>query len=567
MRLSGHANSILKVPFPALDSSVARFDRLVAEYYRSWFRFHPEAAVDQGVSGYDGLLRPYDDDDVGALIALQEKLLNGLEELDPDRLDPDRQIDYLLLGGQARIEHHELLERDWRRRDPLGFLPVHAIYQLTVMAVDDFRSAFEQRLKQIPAYLRGARRHLADMPELIPVNWLEAAVISATAGAQYLRSLRQHPRVRRAYPQAGSLRDLLEGAACALEMFGRFLADELSSHADGEFASGRERFELLLRDRQFLSVGADRLYEFGRRLFDETRKELLSVTRALRGDDDVQALVKKIHADHPAPEALLLAYREQMQTARDFIAEHDLVSMPGSQQFHVVETPVFLRQHIPFAAYLSPAPGEPIQAGHYYVTPVSDEALLGEHNWPGLMHTCVHEAWPGHHLQGVTANCLPAACTLPRLINKSATLYEGWPHYCEQLMQEQGLLALPEQKFILLRDRLWRALGIMLDVQLHTRGLGIDAAVTRIQMELGFSRERALADLHRYSRSPTIPMGNATGWALINAVRDEVLPNVGGLRAFHDRLLSPGSIALPLVIQRAFDEHAWERAGRTVFSP
>lgn len=566
MRHSGHASAILKIPFAALDSAATRFDRLVAEFYQSWFRFHPEVAVDQGVPGYAGLLRPYDDDDVGALIVLQEKLLNGLEELDPERLDPDRQIDYRLLAGQARIEHHELLERDWRRRDPQGFLPVHAIHQLTVMPVDDFRSAFEQRLRQIPGYLRGARRHLADMPELIPLNWLEAAVISATAGARYLRSLDQHPRVRRAYPRAGSSHDLLEGAARALDEFGRFMGDELSLHADGEFASGREHFELLLSDRHFLSVSADRLYAFGQRLFDVTRKELLSATRGLRGDDDVQALVEKIHADHPAPEALLLAYREQMQAAHDFIAEHDLVSIPPSQQLHLLETPVFLRSRIRFAGYLSPAPGDPAQVGHYYVTPTSDEALLGEHNWPGLMHTCVREAWPGHHLQFVTASCLPAARTLPRLINTSATLYEGWALYCEQLMQEQGFLALPEQKFILLRDRLWRALRIMLDVQLHTRGLGLDAAATRMQMELGFRREQALSDLQRYSRSPTVPMGHATGWGLINAARDAVLSNGGELKAFHDRLLSAGSIALPLVIERVFGECARERAGRMVFS-
>jgi len=100
---------------------------------------------------------------------------------------------------------------------------------------------------------------------------------------------------------------------------------------------------------------------------------------------------------------------------------------------------------------------------------------------------------------------------------------------------------------------------VMLDVELHTRGLSFDAAADRMVAALGFPRAQAEADLAWYTRSPTVPLGYATGWALINALRDNVVGNGDGeaLRSFHDRLLSVGSISAPLVIQRAFGQVPW----------
>lgn len=536
---------------PSAAAPAAALDGLIAEYYRVWFRFHPETAVELGVPGYAGLLRPYDDDDVGALAALHEKALAGLEALDPDWLDPDRAIDARLLAAQALIEHHELLERDWRRRDPQRYLPVNAIYQLTVLPVADFAAAFAARVGQVPVYLRGARAHLLDMPELVPPVWLESAAASAAAGADYLRTLDRHPRVLRHFPHR-QIREALERAARAVQDYGHFLEREIGPRAQGGFACGREQFERLLSGRHGLSVDAHRLHAFGVRLFEQTRQDLETVTRELRADGDQQALWARICAEHAEPGALLNAYRAQMQAARAFVARHDLVTLPVRECLDVVETPGFLRHHIPFAAYMPPTPDDPEQQGYYYVTLPDDPSALAEHNHPGLMHTCVHEAWPGHHLQFVTANLSPAGRSLPRLVNASATFYEGWALYCEQLMQEQGFLGRPEQRFILLRDRLWRALRVQLDVELQTRGLGVEAAADRMQNALGLPRAQVLADLRWYTRSPAVPMGYAAGWALLNAARARLVPERMALKDFHDRLLGAGSIGLPWVLRRVF---------------
>ncbi|MFL6714076.1 MAG: DUF885 family protein, partial [Sulfurifustis sp.] len=173
----------------------------------------------------------------------------------------------------------------------------------------------------------------------------------------------------------------------------------------------------------------------------------------------------------------------------------------------------------------------------------------------------------GHHLQFVTANGHAIARSLPRLLNPSASFYEGWALYTEQLMQEQGFLDRPESRIVLLRDRLWRALRIVLDVELHTRGLTVDQAAERMVKALGFPRSQAEADLAWYTRSPTVPLGYAVGWRLINVLRAREVgaADTPSLRMFHDRLLAAGSIALPLVIQRMFGDATWRAVRGSVF--
>ena len=274
-----------------------------------------------------------------------------------------------------------------------------------------------------------------------------------------------------------------------------------------------------------------------------------------------------IREDYPAggEDALLNAYRRQMKSAYEFIRQSDLVTVPEKQALKVMSTPAFMRHEIPFAAYDEPTYKDPEQRGYYYVTPVLSEGQKLEHNYTSIGITCVHEAFPGHHLQFVTANQNPSN-SLPRMLNASSTLYEGWALYCEELMQEQGFLSEPEHRFMILRDRLWRAMRVMLDVELHTRGLGIDEAAQRMCRQLGFDIDQAKADLSWYTQAPTLPMGYAVGWALIKALREIESQKDGfNLKGFHDQLLSVGSCALPLVIKRAFGEASWQQCKQKVF--
>ena len=541
---------------------MSRFNVLIDSYYRAWFRYHPERAVDLGVEGYAHLLTPYGDDDIGALITLNEKLIDEIDALDIDELDQDQKIDLQLMYGQAIIESKQLIDTDWRVNNPSRFIPVNAIYQLTIRPVQDRTTALRERLAAIPAYLRGAKRYLLTSPEKIPAVWLDSAVIEAQEGIKYFRQLHQHPVV-----QPCRVSSELEQATHALEEFERFLSKDLIGLASGDFACGRVLFDMKLKYEHGLDINADQLYRLGETLHQQVKQSLTQVTQKLQGNQATEQLINKIQQDVNKDEPLLEQYKQCMLAAKAFVEEKGLVSVPDKQYLHVVTTPPFLQHQIPFAAYMDPMPTDTAQAGYYYVTPPGDVDSWGEHNKISLQHTCVHEAWPGHHLQFVTANHTARSRTLPRLINSSATLYEGWALYSEQLMYEQGFLDSDVSEFVLLKDRLWRALRIMLDVGLHVHQYTLTDCAKQMQSELGFSQIQAMADLSWYTQSPTVPMGYATGWALINETRERLrgIDEQFSLRAFHAQLLSVGSIGLPWVLRRCFGEPLWKSIRQSTF--
>ena len=547
------------------DSVEQLFEALQQDYYRAWFRFHPERAVEVGVNDHAGELRSYADDDIGALIALNQKLVSALDEMNVEALTEDAQVDFKILRAAAEIELHDLEERDWRFRNPVEYVPVNAIYQLLIYPVDEVHKAIKHRMQAIPEYLRGARVQLSQYPEQVVPVWLNAAVSECRSSISFIRDLDRHPLITKKFENPARLQSLFEEAAHALEDFAKFLEVEIAPKAAGDFACGEHRFNRLLNEKHFMETSADAVLAFGEQLYKNCQQALLDQTKAMQGDENVDALLKSIQKQHPKAEQLLDTYRQHMKAAHHWWAESGLVTMPEKQSLRVQATPEFLRHMVPFAAYEPPQSSDPEQRGLYYVTTTSDEAALAEHNNYSIELTCVHEAFPGHHLQFVTEN--QSNPSYARLLNASASMYEGWALYCEELAIEQCFLNKDEHRFIMLRDRAWRALRIIIDVKLQTGQLSIDAAVELMMTELKFSREQAQAEINWYSCSPTTPLCYALGREMILQAREAMKGQADfELLGFHDQLLSQGSIALPLVIQQSMNESVWQAVREKMFA-
>lgn len=543
------------------------FTELQQQYYQAWFRFHPVKAVDAGVIDYAGELKSYDDDDIGALIALNQKLVCALDEMNINELGDTEHIDYRILRGAAEIELHDLEERDWRFRNPADFVPINAIYQLLIYPIKDVHSAIRHRLQRVPEYLRGARILLSQSAEHVVPVWLETAVSLCRSGSCFVRDMSRHPLITQKFTNPSRLQPLFDDAAHALDEFATFLEVEIGPRAKGDFACGAYRYKRLLNEKHFMDTTPEAILALGEKLFKQTQQALIAHTKTMQGDENVEGLLQKIQQRHPQSGQLLDSYRKRMKTAYEQWSKSEIIPVPEQQSLKVQATPEFLRHVIPFAAYQHPLPTDPGQHGLYYVTPVSDDRLLAEHNDFSIDLTCVHEAFPGHHLQFVTEHGL-ASTNYTRLVNASASMYEGWALYCEQLAIEQGMLDSDEHRFVMLRDRLWRALRVIIDVKLQTGQLSIARAVELMMAELGFSREQAEAEINWYTSSPTVPMCYATGCELILAARNDVVANSGvELAEFHNRLLQQGSIALPLGLRQAFGESVWRSAHTAVFSP
>ena len=536
--------------------NMATFGEFCAGYFSRYFNLHPSEAIYYGVEGYDHLLNDYSDDTYAAERSFVESSLAALRNIPVADLDQDQAIDFALLEGKLSIQSYEHAKEDYRLKCPDIYSPADAIYILTVRATNDLAGNLLSRLQRTPALVRQGVDNLSRKEANPPKLWTEMAVEGAKGAVNFLENLPYHPKVQSAGIDPSSLLAAIDQVQNAVRDFAAFLERDLLPRSSGVYAVGIEHYNLLLGKKHFLDHDAQSLLALGEQLFAKTKRELTELAGEIAPGKSIEQTARAVQESHPAVDEVLPAYRKAMEAARDFVKDHRLVSFPPNEKLHVVHTPEFRRHEIPFAAYLSPSPKDPAQVGYYYVTPVSDDDLLREHNWVGLENTSVHESYPGHHLQFSVANSIPAASTLPRLMNESSVFYEGWALYCEQLMHEQGFLKSKEHRFVMLKDRLWRALRIIIDVKTQIGQMSYNEAADLMVRELHFPRAQACGDLNWYSQSPSVPMGYAMGWSIINRLREREQQRLGqmfNLREFHDKLLSVGSIALPLVERRHFN--------------
>ncbi|MBM2803897.1 MAG: hypothetical protein HW419_1790, partial [Deltaproteobacteria bacterium] len=455
---------------------MSQFSEFCAVYFKRYFDLHPTDAIYYGIEGYDHLLNDYSDKSYKAEKIFVQDSLRKLRRIPTADLSADEAIDYTLFDGKLTIQQYEQAKEDYRLKQPDTYSPIDAIYILTVRATNDLAGNLISRLNRIPALIQQGITHLNRKDANPPKLWTENAIEGAKGGLSFLDSLPDHPKVQAAAIDANTLSAAIDKAKSAINDFASFLERHLLPRSHGIYAVGEEHFNLLLKKKHFLDHDAQSLLAIGENLFAEAKRELEALAEELAPGKSVEDVAKRIQENHPSIDQVLSVYDQAMKAARAFVRDKRLVTFPAKEELHVVHTPVFRRHEIPFAAYLSPSPKDPDQVGYYYVTPVTSDNLLREHNFVGLENTSVHESYPGHHLQFSIANCTPAASTLPRLMNESSVFYEGWALYCEQLMQEQGFLKSKEHRFVMLKDRLWRALRIIIDVKTQTGKMTYDEA-------------------------------------------------------------------------------------------
>jgi len=220
----------------------------------------------------------------------------------------------------------------------------------------------------------------------------------------------------------------------------------------------------------------------------------------------------------------------------------------------VVPTPAFMRPVIPFAAYDPPGAYSGDRTGWFYVTlpdpglpPSAQERILRDHCRYEVGVTALHEGYPGHHLHLVHAQQQPSDT---RKIVWTPLTVEGWALYCEDMMGEEGFYRSEEEQFFQRVHLLWRAVRILLDVGLHTRGMTFEQAVEYMTTHLRVDRANAEAEVRRYCAEAAYPLCYAVGRREILELRKDFRAAQGEaftLRRFHDGLLRYGGLPVALI--------------------
>ena len=216
-------------------------------------------------------------------------------------------------------------------------------------------------------------------------------------------------------------------------------------------------------------------------------------------------------------------------------------------------TPPFLTTLVPFAAYQPPPIYLPDRTGRFYVTspdPTMPTEVFAQQQRGHCRHAIPamvsHEAYPGHHLQLVTAQGLESEV---RRHVWTPIMVEGWALYCEQLMQEAGYYQTDQSRLFQLVNLLWRAVRVVLDVGLHTRGMTPAEAVDYMVEHLPIERSSAEAEVRRYCAWPTYQLCYAVGRRELLRLRDAYREREGDAyrpRRFHDEVMGYGGLPVSL---------------------
>jgi hypothetical protein len=525
-------------------------DDLCRSYLDLKYHFDPASASAAGLVAQDARVGSFDAESVRAHLAALRSLTGAVEELEPEELHEE--IDRSALLGEMRSTIFRLEYERPNVRNP-GFWLSHLLQGLHALLsrhepdLAGRGPAVLARLAAAPAFLETACDTIDEPPSV----FVDSTLSMLGGGGQLIAEL--VAIFATATPNlADPLRKAGEAALQSLVTFGAALRDGIEPNPDPHaFAIGEDQFTRRLHHEHALMAGGPELWRYGLRLQEEVTAEIVAVAARL-DRRPWRDIVDDLRNDAPPADHLLAAYRQEIDRAVNFVLEFDLVTMPEAP-LEVVPTPAFLASLVPFAAYEPPPVYLPDRTGRFYVT-APDPALPPEafaqqrrgHCRHGIPVMVAHEAFPGHHLQLVSAQALGSEA---RRHIWSPIMVEGWALYSEQLMGEGDYYASEEAKLFQLVNLLWRAVRVVLDVGLHTRGMMPAEAVDYMVEHLPIERPSAEAEVRRYCAWPTYQLCYAVGRRELLRLRDAYMSREGaGYRArrFHDELMGYGGLPVSL---------------------
>jgi hypothetical protein len=350
------------------------------------------------------------------------------------------------------------------------------------------------------------------------------------------------------------LADATAKAAAAMDGLRTWLKGE-SHHATGNFALGEALFLEMLKSTERVDVPIAQLLEVGRADLQRNTEALKSACAQYLPGGTLPACVAKMQADKPQGGAVEGA-RAQLDSLRAFIVAKNIVTIPSDEKPLVAEAPPYNRGN--FAYINIPGPYEKGVAYVYNISPPDPTWNARERAAyiPGrasLTFTSVHEVWPGHFLQFLHSNRNPSKV---EALWVGYAFAEGWAHYCEEMMWEEGLGEGAAGTHVgQLSDALLRNVRFISAIGLHTQGMS-EALSDRMFRESAFQDPgNARQQAARGTYDPEY-LKYTLGKLMIRKLRADWVaqqPGAGNAdpraswQAFHDKFLSYGGPPIPLV--------------------
>ena len=551
--------ALLGVMVARAEDRTVEWNALVDEFLEKvYFPQNPSVATLDGIHKYDAELEEYSKAGVESQIRVLREYEAKVKNFSAAGLWLVDEADRKILLGQIRSE---LLTKGTLR--PLEKNPdvysggvTNSVYLLMIRkfaSPDERLRSVVAREKKIPGILQLARENLKNPArvstgiaiEQLPgiIGFFEKDVPAAFTDAQ-------DQEVRAAFAKSNA------DAIAALQAYLDWLKSDLLARSNGDFRIGGENFSKKLHYEEMVDTPLDRLVEIGLADLRKNQAEFQRIAKELDPQKTPEAVLKDLAAMHPAPEELLAAFRGTFDGLIAFIEQKKVITIPSGPRPILQETPPFARATTT-ASMDTPGPFETIAKESFFnVTlpapgdsPAEIVSLMGGFNIGTIVSTSTHETYPGHYMQYLWT---PRAPSKLRKVFSANTNVEGWAHYCEQMMLDEGYgqpgtgaKDAREARYIRLgqlQDALLRDARFVVGIRMHTGKMSFAEAKEFFVKEGYQSAKIAEIESKRGTSDPTY-LYYTLGKLQILKLREDYQKKVGAeftLGKFHDEFMGQG---------------------------
>ena len=548
-------NSATNAPTPT-QAATAEFNGMVDEYFDAYFHFHPTEATAAGFHQYDNQLEDYSQKSRDAELSFLLEAKQGAGYFHADILNEEQRIDLKVLSNAINARILELQEiRMWQKNpDIYSSSPTASIFLLMsrkfAPPADRLRSVIA-REQLIPANLAAGRLNLKNPPRV----YTEVAVEQMPGIISFFQ--KDVPEAFKDVTDAQLLaqfKSANNNVITELQRYETWMKSELLPASKGDYRLGPELYRKKLLYDDMVEIPLDRLLQIGYDDLHKNQAELKRVAALIDPTKTPEQVLESLEQDHPQPNQLLQSFRDTFNSLIGFIQQKKIITIPSEVRPIVEETPPFARA-LTSASMDTPGPYETKATEAYF------NVTLPEPNWPAertkswmegfnhgtIISTAIHEAYPGHYEQFLWAPQFPSKV---RKLTGCGTNIEGWAHYTEQMMLDEGYGdGDPKLRMGQLQDALLRDARYIVGIQMHTGTMTLAQATDFFIKEGHQTATVSEREAKRGTSDPTYLI-YTLGKLEIMKLRADYKQKVGAsftLQQFHDEFMKQGAPPIPLV--------------------
>ena len=543
-------------PAPVAGSGDAAFKQLASAILEDTYKRHPTTSTDLGIHKYDDQLEPYSAGSFKAEADAARAFKTQLSAIDPATLSTDQQLDreYLLHVMDNTVLQNEVIKRWTQDPDayPSGITnTAYVMIKRAFAPAEDRLKGLIKREQAMPAVLDEGRKNLTDVPKI----FAEIAREQIDNNISFFKN--DVPAAFKDVTDHALLAEFKtanDAVIAALAKYKTYLEEDVLPKASGSFALGADTYVKALAAQEMVDVPLDRLLQIAEADRQKNEDAFQATAKQIDPKKTPDAVLAALQLDHPPASALLKTTQDTLDSLRQFIVDHHIITIPPSEPARVKETPPFMRSTTT-ASMDTPGPFETATLEGFYNMTLPDPRMPKAQQddymrgwyYAAIVNVSVHEVYPGHYVQFLYAKTFP---TDVRKVFGAATNSEGWAHYDEQMMLDEGFHAgEPKYRLAQLQDALLRDVRFIVGIRMHTQGLTVDEAAKLFETQGHQPHPVAVEEAKRGAGDPLY--GYYTmGKLMILKLRDDYKAKQGAsysLQGFHDAFITLGPLPLPLI--------------------